>query len=78
MTHPPGRVRIVRADCHFLDGTRSVATLTIDDNAPTLLMIDGDPFVRADVYGLLVPPGEAPRYFQVKPYRVDASLLEGV
>ncbi|BCA21525.1 hypothetical protein [Bradyrhizobium diazoefficiens] len=73
-----GRMRLMRADVHWLDGARDVATLTIDDNAPTLLMIDGEPFVRADVCGLFVQPGEAPRYFQVKPYRVDAGLLEGM
>ncbi|EJN15721.1 hypothetical protein PMI42_00739 [Bradyrhizobium sp. YR681] len=75
---PMGRIRVVQAECHFLDGARCVATLTIDDNAPTLLMIDGEPFVRSDVCGLFVVPGESPRYFQVKPYRVDAGLLEGV
>lgn len=72
-----GRIRIVRADVHWLDGARSVATLTIDENAPILLMIDGEPFARADICGLFVPEGQAPRYFQVKPYRVDAGLLEG-
>ncbi|BAL77061.1 hypothetical protein [Bradyrhizobium cosmicum] len=75
---PAGRVRAVRAEVHWLDGARGFATLTVDDHAPTVLMIDGEPFVRADVCGVFVQPGAEPRYFQVKPYRVDAGLLEGV
>lgn len=72
-----GRVRAVRADLVWLDGTRGVATLTIDGNAPTVLMVDGDPFVRSDIRRRRDRPGEQPQYFQVRPYRVDAGLLEG-
>lgn len=75
---PSGRLRVIRAEVHWLDGSHGVATLTVDDNAPTVLMVDGDPFVRADVAGLFVQPGDNPRYFEVRPYRVDAGLLEGV
>jgi hypothetical protein len=71
-----GRVRAARAELHWLDGSRGFATLTVDDSAPVVLMVDGDPFVRADVMGLFVLPDAEPRYFQVKPYRVDAGLLE--
>ncbi|MFB6460481.1 hypothetical protein [Bradyrhizobium tunisiense] len=59
-----GRVRAVRADLVWLDGTRGVATLTIDGNAPTVLMVDGDPFVRSDIRRRRDRPGEQPQYFQ--------------
>lgn len=73
---PSGRLKAVRVDLHWIDGARSVATLTVDDHPPTVLMVDGEPFVRADVCGVLIQAGTDPRYFQVKPYRVDAGLLE--
>lgn len=66
-----GRLRAVRADVYWLDGARGVATLTIGDEVPTVLMIDGDPFVAVTAVG-----DPALRYLQVEPYRVDASLLE--
>ncbi len=74
-----GRVRAARAQLFWLDGHRDVATLTVDDDLPLLLMVDGEPFLRADAKGLLPWPADRdePRYFQVKPYRVDAGLLEG-
>lgn len=74
----PGRVRVIRAQVVWLDGACGVATLTVDDTAPAVLMVDGDPFVRFDLCGEFVRPGDEPRYHQVKPYRVDAGLLEGV
>lgn len=74
-----GRIRAVRAQIHWLDGRRDRAMLTVDDLAPTLVMIDGEPFIRSDVKGLIPLPtdGDEPRYYQVKPYRIDAGLLEG-
>lgn len=75
-----GRVRAERADVHWLDGARSVVVLTVDDQVPSVLMIDGEPFLRGDVKGVMprVREDDGLRYYQVKPYRVDAGLLEGV
>ncbi|MCW2086699.1 UNVERIFIED_ORG: hypothetical protein M2193_008874 [Bradyrhizobium japonicum] len=74
-----GRVRAVRAELYWLDGAHSRALLTVDDDAPSVLMIDGEPFLRADVLRMVPRAGEdAPRYYQVKPHRVDGGLLEGV
>lgn len=74
-----GRLRAARAQLFWLDGRRDVAALTVDDETPAILMVDGEAFLRADLKGLVPRPtdGDAPRYVQVKPYRVDAGLLEG-
>lgn len=75
-----GRVRAVRALIFWLDGAHNTALMTIDDDAPAVAMIDGEPFVRADVKGVLPRPTDRdePRYYQIKPYRIDAGLLEGM
>lgn len=73
-----GRLRAVRAQLFWLDGHRDAAPLSVDDTSPAFLMVDGEPFVRADLKGILPRPSDRdePRYFQVQPYRVDAGLLE--
>lgn len=71
-----GRVRAERVEVRWLDGALGFATLTVDDATPTILMIDGDTFMRADLCGVFVDRCLPPFYLQVKPYRVDAGLLE--
>ncbi|MGX0963189.1 hypothetical protein AB7M63_003638 [Bradyrhizobium japonicum] len=73
-----GRIRAERVEVRWLDGAKSFATLTIDEMSPEILMIDGEPFVRAEFCGVAVEQGRSPLYLQVKPYRVDAGLLEGL
>jgi hypothetical protein len=74
---PAGRVRALRVEVSWLDGSLGFAMLTVDDLMPPLLMIDGDVFMGAHVLGVKVDPGAPPFYLQVKPYRVDPGLLEG-
>ncbi|WP_409188412.1 hypothetical protein [Bradyrhizobium sp. RDM4] len=68
----------VRAKVLWLDGACGAAPLATDGSSPIVLMIDGEPFVRVDLFGVSVEQGRAPLYLQVKPYRVDVSLLEGM
>lgn len=73
-----GRIRAERVEVRWLDGALGFATLTVDDTSPAILMIDGDTFLRADLCGVFVDHRFPPFYLQVKPYRVDAGLVEGV
>jgi hypothetical protein len=72
-----GRIQGVKALLYDLDRVEHQALLTISDEAPQLVTtIDGGSYLldRASLRNL---PGGPLRFYEVKPYRIDAGLIGG-
>ncbi|MGY4288855.1 hypothetical protein ACVWXO_008075 [Bradyrhizobium sp. LM2.7] len=70
-----GRLHAVEALLYDFDRTERRAVLTLDDHVPQLVTrLEGDCYLldRASLRNL---PGGPLRFYQEKPYRLDAGLL---
>lgn len=66
-------IRAARAALFGLDGKRvAVVTMVVDDHLPQIVMYAGEPYL-ADPK---VPDDASAAYFQVRPYRADAMVIE--
>jgi hypothetical protein len=72
-----GRVRAVEALLYDFDRRERRAVLTLDDHVPQLVSTqEGDSYLldRSSLQNL---PGGPLRFYQEKPYRLDAGLIGG-